>query len=182
MRYRNKNRERTGNLTVTGYDGRAVANCVLDLCDSLGVAVSNLSLQKIVYFCHVWSLISLHRPLVRHSFEAWEFGPVLPYLYREFRKFDRGAISERALEIDTITGNFRKVEYAFDQETELLVRQITKFYSRIRASDLVELSHADGGPWHKVWNHGGSVNPGMKISNADVVDFYSKVVRPFSIQ
>ena len=59
------------------HDGRAVANFVLDHVDSSGVLVTPLALQKIVYFCHVWSLIELRRPLIRHSFEAWEHGPVL---------------------------------------------------------------------------------------------------------
>ena len=67
------------------HDGRAVANFVLDHTDRLGASLTNLSLQKLVYFCHVWSLIGLHKPLIRHSFEAWECGPVLQYLYREFK-------------------------------------------------------------------------------------------------
>ena len=76
-----------------GYDGRSIANFVLDFCERNGRTVTNLSLQKIVYFCHVWSLIELGKPLIRHKFEAWEYGPVLPYLYREFKGFDRSPIS-----------------------------------------------------------------------------------------
>ena len=167
---------------TTGYDGRAVANFVLDFCERRGQALTNLSLQKIVYFCHVWSLIDLKRPLIRHKFEAWEFGPVLPYLYREFRSYDRAAIVGRAREINPTDGKYRIVQYSFDAETESLVREIAGFYSRMRAGDLVELSHAEGGPWHRVWNHGGSVNPGMKIDDARIVEFYSKAVRPFSLQ
>lgn len=167
---------------ATGYDGRAIANFVLDSCDSRGRRITNLSLQKIVYFCHVWSLIHLGRPLIRHKFEAWEFGPVMPYLYREFRNYDRAAIVGRAREIDPANGKYRTVQYSFDPDTESLLHSITEFYSRMRAGDLVELSHAEGGPWHKVWNHGGSVNPGMKIDDAGIVEFYSKAVRPFSVQ
>jgi uncharacterized phage-associated protein len=165
-----------------GYDGRAIANFVLDFCDSRGRSVTNLALQKIVYFCHVWSLIKLHRPLVRHKFEAWEFGPVLPYLYREFKNYDRSPIVGRATQIDPTDGKHRIVEYDFDSETDLLLNQIVEFYSRLRAGDLVELSHAEGGPWYSVWHHGGSVNPGMKIEDTKMVEFYSKATRPSSIQ
>lgn len=164
------------------YDGRAIANFVLDACDSKGMGVTNLALQKIVYFCHVWSLIGLHRPLVRHKFEAWEFGPVLPYLYREFKYFDRAPIKGRATQIDPQNGNKRVVAYSFAADTESQLQEIVAFYSRMRASDLVELSHAPGGPWHKVWNHGGHINPGMKIEDSAIVEFYSKVSCPFSIQ
>jgi len=167
---------------MTGYDGRAVANFVLDYCDSRGRVVTNLALQKIVYFCHVWSLIELGRPLIRHKFEAWEFGPVLPYLYREFRDYDRRPIVGRATQLDPTDGKHRVVAYYFDPETDSLLNRITGFYSQLRAGDLVELGHAQGGPWHAVWNHGGTVNPGMKIDDAKIVEFYSKAARPFSIQ
>jgi uncharacterized phage-associated protein len=165
-----------------GYDGRAIANFVLDLCDSRGRSVTNLALQKIVYFCHVWSLIETGRPLIRHKFEAWEFGPVLPYLYREFRDYDRAPIVGRASKIDPVDGKHRIVEYHFDSDTESLLLKIAGFYSRMRAGDLVELSHAEGGPWHSVWNHGGRVNPGMQIDDAKIIEFYSKAALPFSIQ
>ncbi len=167
---------------TSGYDGRAIANFVLDFCEARHRRVTNLALQKIVYFCHVWSLIELGRPLIRHRFEAWEYGPVLPYLYREFRNYDRAQIVGRATRIDPKDGKHRVVVYDFDRETDSLLREIADFYSRLRASDLVELSHAEGGPWHRVWNHGGKVNPGMQIEDAKIVEFYSKAVRPFPIQ
>jgi uncharacterized phage-associated protein len=164
------------------YDGRAIANYVLDFCDSQGRQMTNLALQKVVYFCHVWSLIELHRPLIRHKFEAWEFGPVLPYLYREFRNYDRFPIAGRATQVDPVDGERRIVRYDFDSRTNSLLKEIVNFYSRLRVGDLVELSHAEGGPWHRVWNHRGTVNPGMKIDDAKIVEFYSKVPRPFLIQ
>lgn len=165
-----------------GHDGRAIANFVLDYCEHRNRPVTHLALQKLVYFCHVWSLIELTRPLLRHRFEAWEFGPVLPYLYREFKDFDRAPIARRATGIDPTDGSARVVQYDLDSETDSLVRRTIEFYSRMRASDLVELSHAKGGPWHVAWNHGGVVNPGMKIDDAKIVEFYSKAARPFSIQ
>jgi uncharacterized phage-associated protein len=165
-----------------GYDGRAIANFVLDFCDERNLAISNLPLQKIVYFCHVWSLIELQRPLIRHAFEAWEFGPVLPYLYREFKSYDRSPIRSRAARLDPVDGKYRVVEYSFDSATDSLLSKIVGFYSRLRPGDLVDLSHAKGGPWHVAWHHGGSVNPGMKIDDVKIVEFYSSVKTPFSIQ
>lgn len=164
------------------YDGRSVANFVLDRCQEKNRPVSNLALQKIVYFCHVWSLVHLKRPLVKHRFEAWQLGPVLPYLYREFKEFDASPVTKRATKLDPVDGHTRIVEYDFDPDTKVLLEEIIDFYSRMRASDLVSLSHVDGGPWHKVWNHQGTVNPGMKIEDGEIVQFYSKASRRFSIQ
>ncbi|RYB07565.1 Panacea domain-containing protein [Lichenibacterium ramalinae] len=167
---------------TTAQDGRAVANFILDYCDGRGRKVTNLSLQKIIYFCHVWSLIELNGPLVRHKFEAWEFGPVLPYLYRAFRNYDRAPILGRATYIDPVDGVQRVAEYEFNFEIESLLRETVEFYSRLRAGDLVELSHVEGGPWHSVWNHMGNVNPGMMIDDTRILKFYSKVRAPFAIQ
>lgn len=163
-------------------DGRAVANFVLDICDSKGRKLTNLSLQKIVYFCHVWSLIALGRPLIRHKFEAWQFGPVLQYLYREFSIFERDPIVGRAMRIDPNTGIKQEVQYALDPETEELMRKVVDFYSRLSASELVKLSHVERGPWHSIWNHEGNVNPGMKIDDALIKEFYSRIPEPFSVQ
>lgn len=164
------------------YDGRAVANFILDRCAAEGRPVSNLSLQKIVFFCHAWSLIELDRPLVKHAFEAWQFGPVLQYLYREFKSFDRSPITDRARRLNSETGEFEIVSYEFDSRTVELLDRIVRFYSQLRSSDLVDISHAPGGPWHKTWHHGGSINPGMKIDESDIRAFYSKVPSPFRLQ
>jgi len=164
------------------HDGRAIANFVLDVCEETGRPVSNLALQKLVYFCHVWSLIELGKPLVKHSFEAWEFGPVLPYLYREFRAFDREAIKSRAKVLDPLSGEQRIAEYALSSDTHDLLRKVVEFYSRLKAGDLVRLSHAKGGPWEESWNHSGIINPGMKIKDESIVRFYSRAFESFTLQ
>lgn len=164
------------------HDGRAVANFVLDQCEAQGVPVSHLALQKLVYFCHVWSLIELGEPLVRHSFEAWEHGPVLQYLYREFKGFGSEPIRGRARRMNLHNGQGQVVSYAFDQATSELLTKVVAIYSRFSASTLRELSHAPGGPWDRVWNHGGKINPGMRIDNEYIERFYSRMRWPTTVQ
>jgi len=164
------------------FDGRAIANFILDYCEARRMSVTNLALQKLVYFCHVWSLIELHKPLVRHKFEAWEYGPVLPYLYREFKGFDRSPIKGRAKQIDPYDGLSKVVEIPLDGGTKALLERTLSFYTRLSAADLVRLSHAEGGPWHNVWNHKGRINPGMRIDDDDILRFYSKSHSPFPLQ
>jgi uncharacterized phage-associated protein len=160
------------------YDGREVANFILDFCDKSNRKITHLSLQKIVYFCHVWSIVKLDKPLVKHKFEAWEFGPVLQYLYRQFKPFDRRPIDGRAMKINAQTGQEEKVAYGFDEETQNLLNNVVEFYSRLDPRYLVYLSHEKNGPWDKVWNHDGEVNPGMVINNEEISLYYSKVRSP----
>ncbi len=161
------------------HDGRAIANFVLDAAEHTGRSVSNLTLQKLVYFCHVWSLVDLQRPLVKHSFEAWEYGPVLQYLYRDFRRFEAGAITDRARRINRFTGVSEVVSAVLAADTRELLNRVLSFYGGLSAGALVALAHADDGPWHKVWNHGGKINPGMRIADRDIARFYARVHRPF---
>ncbi|MAE50882.1 MAG: hypothetical protein CMH27_03650 [Micavibrio sp.] len=156
------------------YDGREIANFILDFCDKKNVRVSNLALQKILYFCHVWSLVKLDQPLIRHQFEAWQFGPVLQYVYREFKDFEKQPITSRAYKLDAQTGQKYKAAYCLDSPTQELLENVVGFYSRLPASYLVDLSHAKGGPWDIVYNHTEKVRPGMKIDNACIRQYYSE--------
>jgi len=164
------------------HDGRAIANLVLDHADRAGWPVTNLKLQKLVYFCHVWSLIDLGRPLVRHSFEAWEHGPVLQYLYQEFKAYGAGPITGRASQLDPRTGSRVTANCQLDDRTRELLERVLNFYGRVATALLVDLTHVEGGPWHKVWHHTSSVQPGMKIDDQEIRRFYSRLPVPFSVQ
>jgi len=157
------------------HDGRAIANFILDQADAAGMAITPMALQKIVYFCHVWALIELGRPLIRHSFEAWEHGPVLQYLYREFKQFGSDPIQGRARKVNSLTGCDEIVSYEFDAATLDLLTRVIAIYGRLSAAVLRELTHAPGGPWDKVWRHGTKINPGMRIDNRDIERFYSRI-------
>ena len=151
------------------------ANFILDFCDKQNVKITNLSLQKILYFCHVWFLVKLDRPLIKHKFEAWKFGPVLQYVYREFKNFEREPITSRAYKLNSVTGQKSIDEYSIDDPISSLLKDVISFYSRLPASYLVNLSHAEGGPWDVVYNHTGKVCPGMKIDNLVIKEYYSRI-------
>lgn len=153
-------------------DGREVANYVLDYAEKNEITVTNLRLQKITFFCHAWFLVSTNKPLIKQNFEAWEFGPVLPYLFRIFKKFGDQKITSRAKKLDPKTGNKIIARIDMDECEESLLESIVSFYSRLSVNQLVELSHASGGPWYEVWHHKSKVNPGMQINNQAILKYY----------
>lgn len=164
------------------YDGRGVANFILDYGDNSNVIITNLGLQKLVYFCHVWFMVSTRRPLVKHHFEAWEFGPVLPYLYRDFKRFGDERITDRALKLDVKTGVRTVASIDLCSKKEAILTDVVRFLCRLSAGQLVDYSHVEGGPWHKVWHHEGKINPGMKISNDEILEFYSSQTSFYTLQ
>jgi len=164
------------------YDGRAVANFVLDFADSQGTPLSNLALQKVLFFCHAWHLVETGTPLVKQQFEAWQHGPVLQYIYRQFKASENRPIKERAKSLNGLTGAMEIVAPNLDGDTAERLKRVVRFYGRLEPWDLVEMSHVKNGPWDKVWNHEGRINPGMKISHESVRDFYSSSIAKGPIQ
>lgn len=162
-------------------DGHEVANFILDYADKNGISVTNLGLQKITYFCHVWFLVFEKKPLIKQNFEAWEFGPVLPYLYRLFKDFGEQQITTRATKLDPKTGSKVVAQIHVSKDEQRLLESIVSFYTRLSVNQLVEQSHVQNGPWYEVWNHEEKVNPGMQINNQAILDFYTSKERFFTL-
>ncbi|MCC5995140.1 MAG: DUF4065 domain-containing protein [Oceanicaulis sp.] len=134
------------------YDPRPVANAILDLSEDQGATLSNLALNKVLYFCHAHSLAEKGAPLVRLRFEAWKLGPVMPVIYHQFKVTGGGPINSRATRIDPASG--RDIEFGYQDLglDTVWMRDIVEQYANISASGLVALSHQPGGAWDIIWN------------------------------
>lgn len=52
-----------------------------------GELLTNLKLQKLLFYAQAWFLALKNRELFAEDFQAWVHGPVLPTQYRRFRDF-----------------------------------------------------------------------------------------------
>lgn len=57
-----------------------------------GDVITNLKLQKLLYYAQGWSLALYGKPLHEEGFEAWVHGPVVPIVYHKLKKFTFGPI------------------------------------------------------------------------------------------
>lgn len=163
--------------TAMAYDPRAVANVVLDVAEANGFAVSNMGLNKILFFSHGWSLGCRTTPLVSTFFEAWRHGPVLPLIYRQFSSFGSKPITSRAFRLDRETGNHIVVVPALNPADEAFVSDMTLRFGVVDPLILSNLSHEAGGPWDQVWNGRAEINPGMAIPNDMIRVFFESRIR-----
>ena len=62
-----------------------VADLIIELANEQGKPVSNLKLQKVMYFLNVQSLLEKGTPLITdYKFEKWDYGPVIHSVYSEY--------------------------------------------------------------------------------------------------
>lgn len=157
-------------------DVRGLANFVLDIADRKEADVSNMALNKILYFVHCDYLLEKRLPLVSAKIEAWEHGPVFREVYHEFKKWVDQPIKGRATRVDPDSGEVVLAEADFGNEAEYL-KELVDRYITFSAAHLRAISHRVGGPWHEVWGHDGRTNPGMKISNEIITENYARGAR-----
>lgn|GEM_PF-952143 len=154
------------------YDVRAIANLILDLADEGGRKLTNMQINKVVYFVHADYLAAFGVPLVSAKIEAWEHGPVFRELYHEFKKFGDLPIAARSSVVDPRTGIRGPANASLEPPTRAFVEDAARKYSSMTASALRSLSHVDGGPWDQVWNHVTSTQATMRISDEAILGWY----------
>src|SRR5688572_18511108 len=86
-----------------------VAKYLLSLQDEeVGDSISNLKLQKLLYYAQGFHLAEHGRALFEERIEAWQHGPVIPTVYPEFKDYGRGGLPSdlKYSDIDTDTAAF----------------------------------------------------------------------------
>jgi uncharacterized phage-associated protein len=134
------------------YEARKICNFLLMSYDAATYGLTNLRLNKLLYFIHGWGLTTRPDGLVRNHFEAWKLGPVIKPVFDTFKVFGEHHIQGLAEYLDYASGQKKPV--SFDEITPADVETITSVfesYARYTTGELVALSHEAGGPWHVVY-------------------------------
>ena len=129
-----------------------VANFILDSAERDGVTdITILKLLKLVYIFFGWTSIMHPRTdLFSDPIEAWKYGPVVPSLYYELRKFGKNSIEARATLYDPFGKEDPKTpteKDITDSEVVETLKTIWNTYKNAPAEHLVALTHEQGSPW-----------------------------------
>lgn len=144
--------------TLTCFD---VANYFLSLPnEDIGDSISNLKLQKLVYYSQGFSLALYDKPLFAEHLKAWEHGPVAPTLYAKYKPLGATPIPIPE-DID-----FSK----YDEQTKGLLNEVYEEYGQFSAWKLCEMSHEEE-PWIK-----GKHRASKTIQNNDLKKYFSTLV------
>lgn len=116
-----------------------VAKYILSLADyKKGQEISNLALQKLLYYCQGYFLAYTGNRLFEEDIEAWQYGPVVPKIYNLYKKF-----KDKFLPNNKLTAEEKA---RFEKEQKIIIELVVKKYSKYSAIGLIHKTHNES-PW-----------------------------------
>lgn len=122
------------------YSALDVAKYIIDKCMKEKHPISNLQLQKILYYVQREFLQSGSMAF-SEEIEAWQFGPVVPAVYRQYCGF--GALPIRVHYDVDIAGEHQKIINPIVEKKRLL-----------NPWEMVNDTHAPGKAWNLIYQEG----------------------------
>ncbi|HEY2839781.1 MAG TPA: type II toxin-antitoxin system antitoxin SocA domain-containing protein [Pirellulales bacterium] len=113
-----------------------VAERIIDLCNRYGDVVTNLRLQKLLYYAQAWYLAIYGAPLFQEEFEAWPNGPMQPLVFGKYRHFG-------SRPIDAPAGVAR-----LPKQEEKHIADLLQSYGRLSGFEIEQLSREET-PWRE---------------------------------
>jgi uncharacterized phage-associated protein len=129
-----------GNPLTAKYDAFTIAKWFIAWAEAEDAEVSNLKVQKLLYFAQGHHLATFSRPLFVDPIQAWSHGPVVQEVYRHLRAFGAGPI--RLPDDDSFTWA------DVDEDTSEFLVRVWNTYGPIAAWRLRNMTH-DSGPWKR---------------------------------
>jgi uncharacterized phage-associated protein len=168
------------------FKSLAVANRFVELAnESKANDLTLMKLLKLVYFAHGWHLALAGKPLIDEHFEAWQFGPVAPDVYHNFKHVGASPIHSPAhtlIDFDMSTpADQIRVETPTvprDPSMDGFLKRIWDTYGKVTAYQLSQLTHQPGTPWYETWyNRGGSTRKNTDIQDDLIQEYFKAKVK-----
>lgn len=121
-----------------------------------GYPVSNLKLQKLLYFVQGVMLVNCGRSAFEDHIEAWQYGPVVPDVYFNYSSYGATPILLSYDNVD-INGEEKKV-------ADIVIDSFLK----TPAFALVNETHKKGSPWDEAYHSSGD----NIISNESIIRYF----------
>jgi uncharacterized phage-associated protein len=154
------------------YKAEVIANFFIQKGIEEGQPISNLKLQKLIYFAHAWYLTLTDQPLIDSTIEAWKFGPVINSVYHQVKRFGINGISAPI--------SFPNDDSVLISSNDLkFLNSIWSLYKGFTPLKLAEFTHEAGSPWSDIVKENGGINSlrrGVDIPD-QVISRYFKALK-----
>lgn len=119
---------------MADINARQASDYLIHLTREVGDPLTNLKLQKLLFYAQGWFLALQDRPLFDERIEAWPHGPVVPPIYGVFKKWGWSPIAEDVVLIE------------FSKEVKAHLDEVMKVFGGFTAYTLEQMTHNEK-PW-----------------------------------
>lgn len=156
------------------YNVLDICRYVINYSNEQGYGISNLKLQKILYFIQSYFMITNGNPCFDDKIEAWDFGPVIPAAYHEYKQYGYGNIppvnSYIVYEGSGIL-DLKRVKFddsIISDDDKLLINKVVDKFADYSSTALVSLTHHQS-PWIDAY----SPDYSNEITTASLSEYFS---------
>lgn len=140
------------------YAVQDIAEYVIWYSEKQDFGISNLKLQKILYFIQAYFLICSDRTCFYEKIEAWDFGPVVPEVYKRYKQY--GSMD--------IHGIPEEEPYLCQNDKER-INEVVDNFADYSATDLVEITQKQV-PWIEAYES----KRNNEISTDSIKQYFTK--------
>lgn len=147
---------------------KEVAKYFIKISNSSKNEITNLKLQKLVYYAQAWFVtLNNGNPLFDDPIEAWVLGPAIKSLFNTYRKYGSEPIKLSISDTDIhLSGDI----IAF-------LDQVFNVYGQFKASELVQMTHSED-PWIKARASSDILKPSnVIITIKSMHEYYSSKIQ-----
>jgi len=128
----------------------------------------NLKLQKLLYYCQAVHLVLYDKnPLFHEEIEAWDYGPVVPAVYKEYRNHGFETIPSPDKPLDESSG--------LDMNKIRVIDMTMACFGGMSGTELINQTHSET-PWKEAYRLG---KP-SKVITLDAIYTFFKDTLSFS--
>ena len=138
------------------YDALELSKKVISLAEENGLYISNLQLQKVMYYIQGNFMKEFNKKAFLDNIECWEYGPVIKKIWSTFNVYGSSPIRGINSQLN------------ITEDEKCLIISILKDKLSMNVWRLVDETH-DELPWKNA-NHSGS----SILSDADMVEYFCK--------
>lgn len=137
------------------YSARDISQYIIDYSNKIGSPVSNLKLQKLLYYVQANFIINKGKPCFSNEIEHWRHGPVVREIYSEYKSFFNDDIKLFFYNYGYISVNDKKS-----------INKVVDSYRSFNPWEMVERTHEEK-PWL-------DTNKDEIISISKIKEYFSK--------
>lgn len=149
------------------YPASLIAKAFVEKANKMGNPITQMQLQKMLYFAQGYFLAKYDEPLIQEEFQAWKFGPVVPRIYDIYKLFGSYPITNTP---DYLSFGLNDI-VDLDEKANEAVDYTWKATSHLSATQLSNWTHQEGSPWQKAYN---PIDMGISIDKKLIKDYFKK--------